>query len=35
MEVLFVNLSLNPVAPHTGLEPLDNRVSAAPCSSLS
>src|SRR5581483_143601 len=35
MEVLFVNLSLNPVVPHAELEPLDNRSSAAPCSSLS
>jgi len=35
MEVLFVNLSLNPVVPYAGLEPLDYRLSAAPCSSLS
>jgi len=35
MEVLFFNLSLNPVVPCAGLEPLDNLWSAAPCSSLS
>jgi len=33
MEVLFFNLSLNPVVPCSGLEPLDN-LSGAPCSSL-